>query len=135
MKYLQTYETINRDLKKHELILIMSTHSNYDYDLFILLKDVPKSKRALDVFHIAEITFDKSSVWFEVDNLDEERTYKSIAARLLHENEQYLLFDNIYNSTKNRIVDRTKDVMGIDIKETEDYKNFLVKKEANKYNL
>jgi hypothetical protein len=141
MRYIRKFETISSDIKRGELLLLMSQYSNYDYELYILLEDVTRLKRKLKVFHIAEISFSKfgRGINYEVVNNDEEIIYKHISLRKLDKEEQYLLFNNIYKYEKvglnNMIVNRTKEFTGIDITESEEYKTFLLEKTSDKYNL
>ena len=137
MKYIKQYESISNDLKKHELILSKLVHSNYDYDLYILLNDVPRSKRALDVFHIAEISFGKTDCWYILEGLEDSRIYKNKDTRSLTEKEQKLLFERLeqYKFQKNGVVQRVLEETDIDITQTDNYKDFFIKKDLEKYNI
>jgi hypothetical protein len=137
MRFIKQFETISVDLKRGDLVIMTSQYSNYDYDLYILLEDVPWSKKKLYVFHIAEISFNKYSTWYEVVNCENEKVYKNFLLRKLHDNEENLLFNNIYMSggINNVIVKRTNELTGINIIDTDDYKKFLITKKSEKYNL
>lgn len=135
MKYIKSYESISTYLHKYDLLLKESEYSFYDYDLYILLNDVPKPKRILNVFHIAEISFDRNRVRYDIVNLEEEKLYKKEDIRIFTEEEKYLLFKDISLTNPSYLVNKIKQELNYDITTSEDYQNFITSQSANKFNL
>jgi hypothetical protein len=143
MKYIKTYEALqNNTFEKGDIVLRPGT---YSYSLHLLLQNVNESDVWIKEFQIGVIGTNVNNIAYAilVFNRDTKKQIMSfrnntkdfLSFRHLTQPERDLIYNSIKNGQYDIYLDIVKKDTGIDLREKEDYKNWLIEQEAKKYNL
>lgn len=145
MKYIKKFETISEDIKRGD-ILIDEEDRNIESPVYLVLDDVRRSDRKINIFEVGNFQYDNFSL--KVHNLhmnmkDPTHRYKGVGLRLVDKKEKLNIVKNIYSRTDNiyfvKMLDEIKDKIDIDLRDIPEYVEYLeeieIRSNAKKYNL
>lgn len=139
MKHIKYFETISVELKRGDIILReldRYSRGQYEYDFFVVLNDVMRKNRIINVYHIGEISFFAwDDINYSINHRDIYKIYKSDDVTVISKDEQELLYEEMYNGNFQNIINLVKDKTDIDLRDSDSYNYFLIKKTSEKYNL
>lgn len=111
-----------------------------DNQLYLIVDDVFGSDKHIRAFHIGHIYTNFSNVRycsliFNTDRANIVILMNKNVYSPLNDEDKFLLYNVVDEPIYKRYIDIIYDKTGIDIRETLEYKDHLIKKNANKYNL
>ena len=147
MKYIKKFETISEDIKRGDILIDEDDNRNRESPVYLVLDDVRRSARKINVFEIGNFQYDNFSLMVR-NNIDMDikksfHRYKGVGLRLVDKKEKLNIVENIYSRTGNvyfvELLDKLKSKIGIDIREMSEYLDYLeeieIRSNAKKYNL
>ena len=146
MKYIKKFETISEDIKRGDILIDEDDNRNRESPVYLVLDDVRRSARKINVFEIGNFQYDNFSFGIRDTNMNMKNTYhryKGVGLRLVDKKEKLNMVENIYSRTGNvyfvELLDKLKSKIGIDIREMSEYLDYLeeieIRSNAKKYNL
>lgn len=108
---------------------IISTSNNL---LYLVLDDVTLQNDRINVFHIGTF-YNRVNLIFNTKNVFRESLINNGYYSLI--SDRHMLHEAIEDESYERYLDIIEERTGIDLREMEDYKEYLIKKDAGKYNL
>ena len=140
MKYLKIYELFNNKLEKGELIL-----TNYTIDMkaiYLVLKcekSIGDNWNIITAFFIGTITRKLGGDKFACLIFNAQKNEKCILYNpnytFLSKDDKLMVCESIYSDNYKRYLDIIKEKIGIDLRESEDYKRYLIERDVKKFNL
>jgi len=145
MKHLKTYETISEDIKRGD-ILVDENDRQYESTVYLVLDDVNRSDRKINVFEIGNFKYDDFSFMIKDIHMGKKNTshiYKGVGLRLVNEKEKLNIVKNIYSRIDNRyfveLLNNLKIKTGFDIRSIPEYVEHIerikMENDAKKYNI
>jgi len=130
MKVIKTYELFNYKLEKGELILTDYTFTMKAIYLILKCEKSIGGDNIVRAFFIGTIDNKKVNLIFNTKNMKVKRIYTHM---FLSKEEKLMVCKAIEKDVY--YLDIIKEQTGIDLRESEDYKRYLIEKDIKKYNL
>jgi hypothetical protein len=141
MKYLKKInELFKYKLQRGELIFADNYSSSRQIYLILKCEKSISGSNIITAFHIGNISIDyrakeQCSLCFNIKKNQIFKFNVDITPLFLSEKEKILVCEAIDKDISKLYLDIIKEKTNIDLRETEEYKNYLIDKEAKKYNL